>query len=278
MNVKLQQFVRTMPRNARLRRLARRKLRAVRPSRANELWYKAELLALVRRARAAVRSHVTKPSGYTGKDSAKMEFESALNNAARSLGNINEQAQRLAYAAVLRSRKTVDERLIAAVKSSVNVDLTGMLSGSDRLSSAVRLKMQENVDLITSLPMEYLDEVRTMVAENLAEGLRWEAIADNIEQRGDVSESRAKLIARDQTSKMNAAFNEVRQTELGIEEYEWQTSDDERVRDSHREKEGQTFRWDDPPDDTGHPGEDIQCRCTAIPIINLDAIEEDALS
>ena len=45
---------------------------------------------------------------------------------------------------------------------------------------------------------------------------------------------------------------------------QWLTSDDERVRPSHREKVGKFFRWDDPPADTGHPGADIQCRCVAI--------------
>ena len=269
--IQLTQFIRTQPHSARLRRRAPRTLRAIRPSHANELWYKAELLALVRRMRAAVRAHVAQPSGYRGKDSPTMEFESALKNAARSLGDLPGQAQRLASAAVLRSRKTVDARLIAAVKGSVNVDLTGALSGTGRMASAVKLKLQENVDLITSIPIEYFDQVRTMVAENLAEGLRWESIAKEIEHIGGVTESRAKLIARDQTSKMNAAFNEVRQTELGIEEYEWQTSGDERVRESHREKDGQVFRWDTPPEDTG---EDIQCRCVAIPMINLDASEE----
>ncbi len=38
---------------------------------------------------------------------------------------------------------------------------------------------------------------------------------------------------------------------------------DERVRPSHRMNDGRIFSWSDPPD-TGHPGEDHNCRCEAI--------------
>ena len=54
---------------------------------------------------------------------------------------------------------------------------------------------------------------------------------------------------------------------MGIEEYRWRTSKDERVRATHAANEGKVFRWDTPPAETGHPGNDVQCRCDARPII-----------
>jgi len=57
-----------------------------------------------------------------------------------------------------------------------------------------------------------------------------------------------------------------RQKEIGVDSYVWNTAHDERVRDSHREKDGKTFKWSEPPADTGHPGEDFQCRCIGIPV------------
>lgn len=47
------------------------------------------------------------------------------------------------------------------------------------------------------------------------------------------------------------------------EEYVWRTEQDEKVRLTHRANDGHLFRWDDPPV-TGHPGDDYNCRCTAI--------------
>ncbi|MDF0604003.1 minor capsid protein [Psychromarinibacter sp. C21-152] len=46
--------------------------------------------------------------------------------------------------------------------------------------------------------------------------------------------------------------------------YIWRTRGDDKVRPSHAANNGQVFAWDDPPE-TGHPGEDYGCRCTAEP-------------
>ncbi len=46
--------------------------------------------------------------------------------------------------------------------------------------------------------------------------------------------------------------------------YIWRTSGDNKVRASHAANSGKIFAWDNPPE-TGHPGEDYNCRCTAEP-------------
>lgn len=51
------------------------------------------------------------------------------------------------------------------------------------------------------------------------------------------------------------------------EQYVWRTQHDERVRTSHRVNDGRIFSWSEPPL-TGHPGEDYNCRCEAIPYIS----------
>ncbi len=50
------------------------------------------------------------------------------------------------------------------------------------------------------------------------------------------------------------------------DQYVWRTQHDERVRTSHRINDGRVFSWSDPPP-TGHPGEDHNCRCEAVPFI-----------
>jgi hypothetical protein len=44
--------------------------------------------------------------------------------------------------------------------------------------------------------------------------------------------------------------------------YIWKTVGDEKVRGSHAVRNGQTFRWAEPPEG-GHPSEDYNCRCWA---------------
>ncbi len=130
-------------------------------------------------------------------------------------------------------------------------------------------------------------EVARIIDAPIREGVRVEEIRDRIQERMNVVRSRAELIARDQTLKLYGQIQEERQTQAGIEEYVWSTSEDERVRGNpsglypkshgnHWKLEGKTFRWDDPPivdEQSGrreHPGGDFQCRCAAIPVLSDD--------
>lgn len=192
-----------------------------------------------------------------------------------TVSGLKTQAENLAALAVRQNLNGVDERLVQSVRQSLHINIGGILSNSFELNSAMQRALTENINLIVSIPEQYLERVRDIVEENMREGFRWESLVDEIEQAGETTKTRAKIIARDQTSKMNGAFNQARQQSLGIERYEWQTSGDERVRDTHEANDGKIFQWDDPPAETGHPGEDILCRCTAIPIVDLDDIAKE---
>lgn len=142
------------------------------------------------------------------------------------------------------------------------------------LGDLVQQTITRNVSLLRNAGREYADQVEAILADPASLGLRVEELADLIAQRGDVAESRAMLIARDQTAKLNAGISAARQQAAGITRYEWSTSRDERVRESHRANEGRIFRFDSPPVETGNPGDDIQCRCVAIPVI--DGLDDGA--
>lgn len=122
----------------------------------------------------------------------------------------------------------------------------------------------ENVSLVKTLPERYHDRLAGLVEEAFSSGMRPETLASRIAELEDISESDAMRIARDQVGKLNGEFNMLRQTDMGVERYIWRTMNDDRVRDEHSDREGESFAWDDPPDG-GHPGEDIQCRCYAEP-------------
>lgn len=112
-----------------------------------------------------------------------------------------------------------------------------------------------------------LSDVEHTVREAHANGTRVEVLAHQLQERFGVSDSRAALIARDQTLKLNGQLNRSKQQANGVTHYVWRTSRDERVRKSHQKLEGTRQSWDVPPPETGHPGESVQCRCTASPVI-----------
>jgi len=159
-------------------------------------------------------------------------------------------------------------RFYKAMERVVGIDLATVIQ-NEGLEDILLATTQENVGLIRTIPEEYFKKLETVVYTGTTQGRNAGSMIKEIVRIGKVTERRAKLIARDQTSKMNSALNQHRATNLGSEEYVWRTAQDDRVRDTHRSKNGKTFRWDKPPKDTGHPGEDIQCRCIAQPVIKI---------
>lgn len=139
--------------------------------------------------------------------------------------------------------------------------------------------MLEQVELIRSIPIEAGERAQALALEGLAGGRRADEIASELKQTTEVTESRAKLIARTETARASAVFNQARATSVGSTHYRWRNSGDGAVRDSHRvlngrKLDGQVFSWGDPPtlDDgtTGHPGTFPNCRCYAEPILPDD--------
>ncbi len=135
------------------------------------------------------------------------------------------------------------------------------------LQDQLKLFESQNAKLIRSLPKQELDQISQIIERGLQEGSRFHSMTQSIQERFGITRRRARLIARDQTSKLNASLTKLRQQELGVEEYIWQTAGDERVRPTHRAHDGKKFRWDNPPKDSGHPGTDINCRCIAVPVL-----------
>lgn len=180
-----------------------------------------------------------------------------------------QRAELLAGDVVTRVNRRNRERFYQSVESVAGINLAGIVQEGN-LETVLRLKTRENVALIRSIPEDYFDRIERLVYESVIQGRKSaSSMIEELRELGAQSDRRARFIARDQTAKLNAAMNRERNQALGITEYVWKTVRDERVRESHAKKHGQRFRWDDPPADTGHPGEDYQCRCVAEPVIEL---------
>jgi SPP1 gp7 family putative phage head morphogenesis protein len=137
--------------------------------------------------------------------------------------------------------------------------------------------LNEQVDLITSLPLEAAQRVHKLTTQALMESGRAAEIQKEIMQTGLVTASRARTIARTETSRTASLLLEGRARYVGSTHYIWHTSGDSDVRPTHKKLNRKTFAWNDPPvtEETGeraHPGQIWNCRCWAEPIIP-DAIK-----
>ena len=123
---------------------------------------------------------------------------------------------------------------------------------------------------------EMIDFISEITQQGLRQGRTASAIREDIVERYGISRRRAQFIARDQIATLSGELMRRRQKEAGIERFRWQTSEDQRVRDSHKELNQQIFEWDKPPH-VGIPGEDYNCRCTGEPVFEdiIDRVDKD---
>ena len=156
----------------------------------------------------------------------------------------------------------------------------------DFFKQAIDRWVEDNVSYIKSVPEETLGEMKDVILDGYEQGKTYTSIVSDIQDRYNVSKSKAKFLARDQISTLNAQITKKQQTDAGCNSYIWSTSKDSRVRDCHASLDGKEFSWDDPPEmwymtKSGikysgrrcHPGEDYCCRCVALPKFIFEDID-----
>ena len=118
---------------------------------------------------------------------------------------------------------------------------------SVRFDEAIRALRDEQVRLITSLPTEAAERVHTLALQGLEEGTRAKEIAAEIMRTGEVTKSRATLIARTEVGRTSTTLTKVRAEGVGSTHYQWLTARDRDVRPLHKKLDGQIFAWNEPP-------------------------------
>lgn len=127
--------------------------------------------------------------------------------------------------------------------------------------------ISRNLVLASSIAPTYHDQVRDLILQAWTESRSSLWLGDKITERGLVAAGRARLIARNEIGTLYSQVTKERQTSLGITKFRWSTSEDERVREEHAAINGDIFTWADGAPGEGFPGEPINCRCVAIPVL-----------
>lgn len=162
-----------------------------------------------------------------------------------------------------------DRRAWREVSAEMSQIMQAQLHGTD-VGSLTRQRLADQVQLITSLPRDAAERVHKLTLEGLTQGTRANEIAAEIMRSGQISKSRANLIARTEVARTSTEFTRARAEDIGSTHFIWRTSRDSDVRPTHKALDGKTFRWDEPPEcDPGHhalPGAIWNCRCFAEPV------------
>lgn len=191
----------------------------------------------------------------------------------RALVRYSERMHDWAKASALVMLRQVDERdylawsqLGKTIGRSLGTEIREAPTGK-----ALQEFLAEQVHFITSLPVDAAMRVHKLTLQSLADGGRAKEIAAEILRSGEVTKSRANLIARTEVARTASALTMVRAEYVGSEGYVWRTSLDSDVRQSHRKMEGKFVAWNNPPvldDGTQvHAGMTYNCRCWPEPVL-----------
>lgn len=167
---------------------------------------------------------------------------------------------------------------IKGITVAPQVSTSAMRRISEEYSENMKLKIRGWLN-------DEIRELREKVKEQTFKGFRYESLAKTIQQSYQVSERKAKFLARQETNLLIGKFKETRYADAGVRFYKWKCvvgSPNHPVRPRHQKlndesAKGKLFRFDDPPISTEpgepvrkcNPGEDYGCRCVAIPQIKF---------
>jgi SPP1 gp7 family putative phage head morphogenesis protein len=118
-------------------------------------------------------------------------------------------------------------------------------------------------------------KMRTDLTEMLTkQGKTNENIIDYIQKEYNTTANKAVFLARQETSLLLTEYTSNKYKEMGVKYFQWETRQDDRVRDSHRALNGKTFSFDDLPKNAKGesilPGQEYGCRCLMIPVIKTN--------
>ncbi|NII73252.1 SPP1 gp7 family putative phage head morphogenesis protein [Dyella sp. SG562] len=136
---------------------------------------------------------------------------------------------------------------------------------------AMRGLLDEQVTLIKSMPLDAAKRVHELTLKGLEDSTRASEIAKEIAASGQVTASRANLIARTEVARSASVLTQARAEHVGSDGYIWRTAGDGDVRHSHKQMNGKFVRWDSPPKlsdgTTTHAGQIYNCRCYPEPVL-----------
>jgi SPP1 gp7 family putative phage head morphogenesis protein len=251
-------------------------------------WYDAQLKALVKAMMDDYREELV--ASFDIRPVARV-FKIGDASAAQTLqGNLNklngkwhsifqQQAKKLAKSFVDK----VDDHSKATVRHSLGVAgvTEPRMAYTSNVENTLESSIEFNNTLITGLQADAHEKIFNAVMLSLSspnpEDQGIPGIMAALDKTAEITGDRAKLIARDQNSKVYSSLNVQRMKDNGIEKFRWIHSSAGKVpRPSHVERDMEIFTmddprlWEGPKSDQGPPGWAINCRCRAVPVFDID--------
>lgn len=207
------------------------KLNEIKPNVGNDRAYLKELRTILRRIKQDVNDAKTDDVTQFG------------NRIDYLLEQWSKRLDRLGYTIskrfINRNRATFDKRFMQELRKA---GFTVKFQLSPNIEDILEASVKENVGLIKSIGVDYLERVQQQVWSGVASGYDLGQIAKDLSKSYGISDRRAKNIARDQGAKAHAVIERERRKEAGITQAVWLHSHAGKApRPSHVKANGKVF-------------------------------------
>lgn len=195
-------------------------LNSIAPDASLTKWYREQMQGMMDEMRSDLIQDVVKP----------MRSEIAMDGILDWMGHVidglvsrwqdrlDKLSTQVAQELVGKAKTNYDKRLLGILRKR---GFTVNFRPTKYMEDQAQIALGENVALIKSIGNEYLDKVRSAVWRSVKNGYDVESLIKQLKEIDGVTDRRAKNIAKDQTAKLNQAFENARAQELGIKEAIW---------------------------------------------------------
>ena len=252
-------------------------VRAVHPSVAVADWYFAELDEVIGAMQADMWKHVLGAYGQIAPPEIAHDANPSLliRAALRKWGakwqkRFDKLSTDLSRKFARKSFTVTQTQLRAAFRDA---GFTVKFQPTPGSAAAYQAVVAENVNLITSIPEQYIKDVESRVWNAVMHGGDLHELSVGLRKTYGITRERAALIARDQNAKAKAVIERARRQELGITRAVWIHSTGGKVpRATHVAMNGKPYdiaqgMYDSAEGRYVLPGELINCRCTSKAVI-----------
>lgn len=169
---------------------------------------------------------------------------------------------------IVRVEQWHRRRFAGGILSVLGIDIAALISDAEA-TEFLSATLSRNSSLIRGLSDDLRRRVEQAAWTGYANQTPRAEMAKELTKALSIGKPRAHLIARDQTVKLAAGLDQLRQEALGITKYTWRHSRKAHPRAEHVARNGRVFEWKQPPSD-GHPGHAINCGCKAQALVEFD--------
>ena len=169
------------------------------------------------------------------------------------------------------------------VKKTLDLDVSEDYYKDELYQAEMNDWTSKSATSIFEVPRKLIDKIKKIIQKGYDTGKPTTEVQKEIQEAYSQTKRSTAKSWSESVVYLNAQINKKTQEDAGVRRYMWYTRRDARVRPCHKALDGQTCWWNDPPQMwtgsnyariyTGrrcHPGEDYNCRCSAVPIFEKE--------